>query len=257
MTIDTVFDYCLSKPFVKLDYPFGPDPAVFKVGGKMIALVNEKDGQARITMKCEPMLADLLRQQYTSVIKAFKSDTWNCVLCDGGISDYEIIRQIDLSYDLVWKSLTKKKREQLKRESHPLYLFPDPDYQPLEILDGDESFPNGYFIFHITLLLKHIAANREEYTLGIARIEDYMAFKKPIEPRKCVTADLRQPILLAEISPGRYNIIDGHHRLSKARNMGKAALPAYMLPPRQHSLFITEQKAYDAYIEYWNGKLFA
>ena len=74
-------------------------------------------------------------------------------------------------------------------------------------------------------------------------------------PDKCADADINNPPILAEISPGPYNVIDGNHRLCKAHSEGVETLSAYMLSPKQHSLFITAQKAYDAYIEYWNGKL--
>jgi len=67
--------------------------------------------------------------------------------------------------------------------------------------------------------------------------------------------ELEKPVLLAEISSGRYNVIDGNHKLEKAYIEGVETVSAYKLPPKTHSLFITKQKAYDAYIEYWNGKL--
>jgi len=255
VTERTITDYCLSKQYAVLEYPFGPEPATFKVGGKIFTVLHAKNDVIKLTLKCDPMLADLLRQQYQSVMPGYKSTHWNRVICDGSIPDDEIFHQIDNSHGLIMKSLTKKVRERLKRESHPLYLFPDPNYQPLEIRESDEYFPNGIFIFNITRLLEHIAAHRGEYKLVAVKVADHMTLPSRIPLEKCADADFHDPVMLAEISPGRYNLIDGNHRMTKAHHDGVETLQAYMLSPKQHSLFITEQKAYDAYIAYWNGKL--
>jgi len=69
------------------------------------------------------------------------------------------------------------------------------------------------------------------------------------------STDISTPVILAEISPGRYNLIDGNHRMEKARRMGVKNLVAYKLNVEQHIPFLTSKKAYLAYIEYWNSKL--
>jgi hypothetical protein len=61
--------------------------------------------------------------------------------------------------------------------------------------------------------------------------------------------------VLAEISPGVYNLIDGHHRMEKARRLGIAKLRAYKLQARQHLAFLISKRAYFSYVEYWNNKL--
>ena len=66
MNVQELSDYCLSKLGTVLDYPFSPDSAVFKVGGKMFALLADDDSIAKITLKCDPLHADFLRQQYTT-----------------------------------------------------------------------------------------------------------------------------------------------------------------------------------------------
>ena len=55
------------------------------------------------------------------------------------------------------------------------------------------------------------------------------------------------PIILAEISPGKYNVIDGNHRIEKAYRLGTERIPAYILTARQHLRFLTTVKAYHAY----------
>jgi hypothetical protein len=69
------------------------------------------------------------------------------------------------------------------------------------------------------------------------------------------TVDVSKPVILAEISPGQFNVIDGNHRIEKARKMGVPKIPAYRLSIAQHIRFLTSQKAYVSYVEYVNGKL--
>jgi len=69
------------------------------------------------------------------------------------------------------------------------------------------------------------------------------------------SVDISTPIILAEISPGRYNVIDGHHRLEKAYRMGNENIYAYKLKAKQRLKFLISLKAYHTYIEYWNSKV--
>ncbi|MBB5349581.1 ParB N-terminal domain-containing protein [Desulfoprunum benzoelyticum] len=66
--------------------------------------------------------------------------------------------------------------------------------------------------------------------------------------------EVSTPIILAEISPGRFNLIDGNHRTEKARMMGVKKVIAYKLGVEQHMKFLTDLKAYKAYVAYWNSK---
>ena len=113
MTTQKVTEYCLSKPGAALDYPFGPEPAVFKVGGKVFATIYQKNGTTRFGMKCDPMLADLLCHQHEAVTMMYKSPNWIYIHCGGDVPDDEVFIQIDHSYDLIIKALPKKTREQI------------------------------------------------------------------------------------------------------------------------------------------------
>jgi hypothetical protein len=68
-------------------------------------------------------------------------------------------------------------------------------------------------------------------------------------------ADLSQPVIVAEMAPGRFNVIDGNHRMEKARRSGIQRIPARRLSPEVHLKFLTTEKGCLAYVEYWNGKL--
>jgi len=50
-------------------------------------------------------------------------------------------------------------------------------------------------------------------------------------------------------------MIDGNHRMEKARRMGIKSISAFRLDVKQHMKFLTSKEAYLSYIEYWNGKV--
>ncbi len=116
MDIESFREYCLSKPMVTEEVPFGPDTLVFKVAGKMFALADIEQFES-INLKCDPELAIQLREQYPDVTPGYHMNKkhWNTVNTSGLIGD-ELFRQwIDDSYDLVVKGLPKKLQEELKK----------------------------------------------------------------------------------------------------------------------------------------------
>ncbi|WP_442604548.1 MmcQ/YjbR family DNA-binding protein [Paenibacillus sp. KN14-4R] len=86
-----------------------------KVGGKMFAILAEREGGVHISLKCEPEMADLLRMQYASVTPGYHLNKrhWNTVKADGDVPEEELKSMIDHSYRLVVKGLTKAEREKL------------------------------------------------------------------------------------------------------------------------------------------------
>lgn len=110
MTHKQVEDYILSLPNAWLDYPFGEDVAVYKVGpkddGKMFALMPEGKTPVSISLKCDPRLAQLLRDKYESVMEGYHLNKkhWNTILLTGQLSQDETQDLIRHSYDLVAKT---------------------------------------------------------------------------------------------------------------------------------------------------------
>lgn len=115
MKNDTIKAYCLSKKGATEDYPFGPAPLVVKVGSKMFALItfNEKQQSTDISLKCDPVIAENLREQHEEVVPGYHLNKkhWNSISLQGSLSLEDIISMIDHSYELVLKSLTKKQQE--------------------------------------------------------------------------------------------------------------------------------------------------
>ena len=103
----SVEEYLLSFPNAKLTYPFGKDVAVYKVpvGGedKMFALIADGSDPVKLSLKCDPQLAEILREKYETVMAGYHLNKkhWNTVLLSGQIEWEEIQGFIVHSYNLV------------------------------------------------------------------------------------------------------------------------------------------------------------
>ena len=115
MTHKEVEQYILSMPNARLDYPFGKDVAVYKVGdpssktssttgrGKMFALIKEGSDPVQISLKCDPKLSEVLRQKYESVSPGYHLNKkhWNTIILSGQLGWEEVKDLIRHSYNLV------------------------------------------------------------------------------------------------------------------------------------------------------------
>jgi predicted DNA-binding protein (MmcQ/YjbR family) len=103
MTRDDVLDLCAGLPGAAEDYPFGEGVAVFKVGGRMFALVPLAGSPGSVNLKCDPETALELRARYPSVRPGYHQNKrhWNTVELDGSIEDRELRWMIQHSYELV------------------------------------------------------------------------------------------------------------------------------------------------------------
>ncbi|MBU2512132.1 ParB/RepB/Spo0J family partition protein [bacterium] len=144
-----------------------------------------------------------------------------------------------------------------KRYQTAKRLKVDKSFTPCITEDNDELYPNGVFVFNITKMIQHIESNKNEFELLEIETIDFHIYNSSINESHLDSVDVSKPAIIAEISPGRYNLIDGHHRLEKARRMKIRSIPAYKLNVDQHIQFLTEIEAYIAYIEYWNSKISA
>lgn len=112
-------EYCLKKPGVTEELPFGPDTLVFKVMGKLFALTGIGDVPGSCNLKCDPDYAEELREKYPAITPGYHMNKkhWNTVILDGSIPDKLILDLTDHSYDLVVSALPIKSRENLKKKS--------------------------------------------------------------------------------------------------------------------------------------------
>lgn len=112
MNIQEVLQYCLAKNGSYKDFPFGPLPTVIKVGSKLFAIITDNS----ISLKCDPITADFLRNQYPAVTPGYhlNKQHWNTVLINDTVPLTELKWMVDHSYDLVFKSLKKYEKENLQ-----------------------------------------------------------------------------------------------------------------------------------------------
>ena len=113
MTHKELEKYFLEFPDTWLDFPFGEGTSVYKVGdkakneGKLFAIIADKSDPLRVSLKCDPLLAETLRQKYETVVPGYHLNKkhWNTIICSGQLPDDEIKDLARLSYNLVAESL--------------------------------------------------------------------------------------------------------------------------------------------------------
>ena len=107
--------YCGGKPGATSGYPFGEEHLVYKVCGRIFAVLHE-ESPVKVTFKTDPELTVILRDNYPSVRPAryFDKRYWSTLRCDGTVPDEEVIEVLDTSYDIVFETLKKSDREALR-----------------------------------------------------------------------------------------------------------------------------------------------
>ena len=109
MTHKEIEEYLLSFPNTWLDYPFGEGTSVYKIGhketgeGKLFAIIQDGSKPLRVSLKCDPQLAQTLREKYETVLPGYHLNKkhWNTIICSGQLSDDEVKDLVRLSYRLV------------------------------------------------------------------------------------------------------------------------------------------------------------
>jgi predicted DNA-binding protein (MmcQ/YjbR family) len=108
-------DRCLAFRGAQETFPFGQENSVFKVAGKIFALSRLGQRPLRVSLKCEPGLAEQLREAHANVLPGYHLNKrhWNTVIVDGSMSDEMIGDMIEDSYDLVVSALPGTRRHAL------------------------------------------------------------------------------------------------------------------------------------------------
>jgi predicted DNA-binding protein (MmcQ/YjbR family) len=117
MHIEAVREYCLAKKGTTEEFPFDESTLVFKVMGKMYALVSLERTPLSINLKCDPERAIQLREEYPEEILSgyhMNKKHWNTVRLEESLDSHLIVEMIDHSYDLVVAKMTKKLRAELE-----------------------------------------------------------------------------------------------------------------------------------------------
>ena len=112
MPLEDVRCFCLSLPHTVEDTPFGPQALVYKVAGKMFALLMPDDVPARLNLKCEPEYALELRDRHAAIRPGYHMNKrhWNTLTLDGSLPSRLVHDLIRHSYDRVIAGLPARQR---------------------------------------------------------------------------------------------------------------------------------------------------
>lgn len=103
MHLPDLIAYLLARPGAVETHPFGDEPDVYKVNGKMFAILSRTPEPMPISLKCDPDLAEALRQAHRAITPGYHLSKrhWNTITLDGSVADDELLGMIDHSHDLV------------------------------------------------------------------------------------------------------------------------------------------------------------
>ncbi len=119
----------------------------------------------------------------------------------------------------------------------------------------DEIYPNGIFHFNITKMIEYIQKNNFPVEQVSVKEVRKRFSTDLLDETTILNAKVENPIILGEIAPNRFNVIDGNHRLERAHRDGLETIPAYRISPKDHMQFLTDERSYEIYVSYWNEKL--
>lgn len=120
MTLDELRALLLAKPGATENTPFGPDVLVYKVCGKMFALLSWNATPLRLSLKCRPNHAETLRAEHAAITPGYHLNKrhWNTLTLDGSLPHDLIADLADESYVLVVNKLTKAEQQDLRATHH-------------------------------------------------------------------------------------------------------------------------------------------
>lgn len=121
MLVEDIKAYCLSKHKACETYPFGDVPICYKLNNKIFAQIYPNEWDYKITLKCTAEAGEFYRMIYKDkVVRGYhcppvQQPYWNTIYLDE-FSDEELLNMIDLAYDTVLHSFSKKVQKQILEE---------------------------------------------------------------------------------------------------------------------------------------------
>ena len=116
MKYEWLDEYCLNKKGVEKDFKVEWNATRYLIRGKMFVMQGgDKEGTPIMTIKCEPSFGRFLRDEYKDIIPGYymNKEHWNSVYIGGNVPDEVVKQMIDMSYELILKSLSKKVQKEI------------------------------------------------------------------------------------------------------------------------------------------------
>ena len=103
MTPEELREWCAGFPGAAETFPFNPETSVFKVGGKMFALSALASAPLKVSLKCDPEVAEGLRATHEAIVEGYHLNKrhWITVTLGADAPDRLVRELIEDSYDLV------------------------------------------------------------------------------------------------------------------------------------------------------------
>ncbi len=113
MDHETLRNVCLSFPHTTEGLPFDEHSLVFKVHGKMFAILSLDAQPPRINLKNDPEVNEALREEHEGIIPGYHMNKahWNTVIVDQELPWSLVQELISTSYQLIWQKLPKKLKQ--------------------------------------------------------------------------------------------------------------------------------------------------
>ena len=133
----------------------------------------------------------------------------------------------------------------------------NPGFIPCIPVVGDETLGGFPFNWNVTRASEWIKANLDQVELSVVQVGQPapLADSSSMDEDFLPHADLTKPLIMVRMRPEFFRLIDGNHRVAKARRSSVEELPAYYLTQEQHRQFFTSEDMDKRYVDYWNDKL--
>ena len=147
----------------------------------------------------------------------------------------------------------------MKKIKHPCTLKLKKNYIPKKQINEElEIYKNGIFNFFISKILEDIENGiftQKMERINIEKWKKTHCTNNSLNEEHLKMVNTKKPIIQAEISIGRFEIIDGNHRFEKALRDGKKTINSYKIYVEELIPYFYDQKGYECFVKYWNSKL--
>ena len=143
-----------------------------------------------------------------------------------------------------------------------------PEYYDFNTEDRAEWFPVGVFSYNVSRIISDLEqfekdpdavrsfkASVIKRDINVAEAIRYNFGLGNLEKSHILQADIERPLIYVELAPDSYNLIDGNHRLAKAKQLGVEVLSAFFIQSHEAIRYLSSEAEYCDYVDYWNGKV--
>lgn len=117
--IERLRERLLRFPETSEETPFGPEHLVYKVAGKMFAILSPEEVPVRMNLKCDPDRAVELRDEFEAIEPGYHMNKrhWNTLNLNGSLEDEFVIELIEHSFDRVLAGHTKAVQKRIQESA--------------------------------------------------------------------------------------------------------------------------------------------